>query len=114
MHENRRWQLNQSANGEPLMISGDKHFDPPKAGMLVYAHNVKEMQDYWIEVCLNATKTGFVDGCFSDSSQPGTHGTEKYLDKSDSAAFEAGKIETMAKVTPAFEGIAGKPYAGST
>ena len=26
-------------------------------GMLVYAHNVVEMRDYWIATCINATQT---------------------------------------------------------
>ena len=114
MRAHRPWQLNQSANGQAVMVSGDKHFNPPKSGMFVYAHNVKEMQDYWIEVCLNATKTPFVDGCFSDSSQPGSHKTGNYLNKKDEAAYEAGKVATMSKVTAAFGGKAGKPYTGST
>ena len=31
--------------------------DTALQGMLVYAHNVAEMRDYWISTCINATKT---------------------------------------------------------
>ena len=36
---------------------------------------------------LNATRTGLVDGCFSDSSQPDSHGTGNHLNATDRAAF---------------------------
>ena len=68
MHAHRAWQLNDSKTGRPVLAPGDKHFNPPKDGMLVFAHNVPAMQTFWIDTCLNATRTGLVDGCFSDSA----------------------------------------------
>lgn len=43
---------------------------------------VADMRAYWKAVCLNATATGFVDGCFSDSSENNTHGKLVVLDNS--------------------------------
>merc|ERR1712124_125265 len=100
-----------SKTGKPFYTSGDKHFNPPKSGMLVFDHANPEVQSWWANVCLNFTKTGVVDGCFSDSSQPGTHGTKKALNSTDAAAFEAGKVKTMTTVTAALGGKAGKPFA---
>jgi hypothetical protein len=108
------WWLHVSKTGKPFYTGGDRHFNPPKKGMLVFDHSKPQVQSWWAGVCLNATKGGYVDGCFSDSSQPGTHGTQRVLDAKDQAAFEAGKVKTMTKITTAFGGTAGQPYAGST
>eukprot|EP00039_Didymoeca_costata_P015923 m.277406 g.277406 ORF g.277406 m.277406 type:complete len:381 (-) comp16306_c0_seq14:759-1901(-) len=108
------WQIRDSWTGQPAKLSGDKHFNPPKGGLLGFNHANSDMRDYWKAVCINATQTGFVDGCFSDSSQNATHGTEKHLNASDDQAFEAGKIQTMSEMTQFFGGAAGKPYEGST
>lgn len=109
-----QWWLHVSQTGKPFYTGGDSHFNPPKKGMLVFDHSQPEVQSWWAGVCLNATKGGYVDGCFSDSSQPGSHGTEKVLDAKDKAAFEAGKVKTMATVTASLGGAAGQPFAGST
>merc|ERR1712091_551221 len=78
--------------------------------MLAFNHGNSDFRDFWKSVCFDATQSGFVDGCFSDSSQPGSHGTSKYLNASDNAIFEKGKIQTMTEVTAAFGGLAGHPY----
>lgn len=109
----KEWLYN-SYTGQPVRESGDKTFNPPPGGMLVWNHGLKEVQTFWKDTCLNATKTGFVDGCFSDSSQPGSHGTGKALNDSAQIVYEAGKVKTMSEVTAAFGGEAGKPFAGST
>lgn len=114
MNAHPAWQLHDSKTGEAVHTGGDKHFNPPKSGMLVYNHAAVGMREYWKAVCINATKTGFVDGCFSDSSQPGSHKTSKYLNSTDNAAFEAGKVQTMTEMTAHFGVTAGAPYAGST
>lgn len=108
------FELHDSTTGKPVLTSGDKHFNPPKGGMLVYNHADEGMRDFWFDVCLNATKDGSVDGCFSDSSQPGSHKTSTHLNAADEAAFEDGKVATMSRVTKAFGGTPGKPYKGST
>jgi hypothetical protein len=105
--------LHDKKTGKPLKLSGDKHFDPPKDGMLVFNHANADLREFWKEVCSNATASGVVDGCFSDSSCNGTHGTSKHLNASTNAAFEAGKVQTMAEVTSMFGGQAGKAFKGS-
>lgn len=72
------------------------------------------MLQFWTDVCLKAVATGVVDGCFSDSSQPETHGTAKHLNASYNTEFEAGKVLTMSGLTSHFNGSPGKPYTGST
>merc|ERR1712080_84731 len=81
--------------------------------MLVFDHAKLEVQKFWTSVCLDAVATGFVDGCFSDSSQPGSHGTSKFLNQTDNAAFESGKVNMMTEIIKHFGGIAGKPYQGN-
>lgn len=107
------WQLKDSKTGRPVLAPGDHHFNPPQKGMLVFDHGVAELREYWAGVCMNATATGLVDGCFSDSSDPGTHGTVHHLSVAANARFEAGKVMTMSNLTTFFGGEAGKPYAGS-
>ena len=54
--------------------------------------------------------TGVVDGCFSDSSEVGSHNTGRALNRTYNLSFEAGKVTTMAEATKRFGGAAGKPY----
>ena len=72
--------------------TGDRTFDPPKDGMPVFDHGNPDVREWWKSACINATLTGYVDGCFSDSSQPHTHDTERHLNAADDAKFEAGKV----------------------
>jgi hypothetical protein len=106
--------LHDKNTGLPLKLSGDKHFDPPKDGMLVFNHANAAVRKFWKGVCTNATASGVVDGCFSDSSCNATHKTSTHLNASMNDAFEAGKVQTMSEVTADFGGEAGKPYKGST
>jgi len=113
MHASPQFALNDSFSHKPVLAPGDKTFNPPKAGMLVFDHSSAGLREYWKSVCINATQTGFVDGCFSDSSQASSHGTSRHLNAADNAAYEAGKIQTMTELTEFFGGEAGQPYAGS-
>lgn len=108
------WWLYDSFTHQPVRCGGDPHFNPPKNGMLAFDHAKPEVGAWWQGVCTAAVQSGSVDGCFSDSSQNNTHGTDKHLNASDTLAFEKGKIETMSTVTAQFGGTAGKPYTGST
>jgi len=113
------WWLRESQSGKPFYAYGDKHFNPTNTSirpqMLVFDHSKLDVQSWWEGVCVNATRTGVVDGCFSDSSTPGgSHGTPKVLNATDQEAFEAGKVKTMTSVTAALGGTAGQPFAGST
>jgi hypothetical protein len=82
--------------------------------MLIFDHARASVREFWKGVCYNATATGFVDGCFSDSSQPMTHGTSSHLNVTDEAKYEAGKVQTMTEIVAKFGGQAGKPYGDST
>jgi hypothetical protein len=97
-------------DGKPVRASGDSHFDPPKEGMLVFNHGLADLRELWKSECINATLSGYVDGCFSDSSDPDTHGTDDKLNASTKAAFENGKVQTMSEMTAYFGGAAGQPY----
>ena len=68
------------------------------------------MRQFWLDVCFKAVATGLVDGCFSDSSEVGSHGTTGALNRTANATYEAGKVTTMAEATKRFGGEAGKPY----
>jgi len=118
MHEeylkHEDWWLRRSDNGEPFYTMGDRHFNPPKGGMLVFDHSKEAVRDFWRDTCLAAVKTGYVDGCFSDSSDVGTHKTGTVLNATANATFEQGKVTTMSEVTAAFGGQPGKPFEGST
>lgn len=107
------YQLKDSTTGDAVHLGGDKHFDPPKAGMLAFDHSKEDCRQYWVSACINATKTGVVDGCFSDSSEVDSHKTAHYLNEKDHAAFEFGKVQSMSTLTAYFGGKAGEPYAGS-
>jgi len=72
--------------------SGDKHFKPPAKGMLVFDHAKPAVRDFWLDICTKAVASGVVDGCFSDSSEVGSHGTNKFLNASYSKAYEVGKV----------------------
>ena len=70
--------------GAPFYTSGDKHFNPPEEGMLVFDDSKPEVRSFWLDVCFKAVATGLVDGCFSDSSEVGSHGTESALNRTAS------------------------------
>lgn len=59
----------------------------------VYDFSQRDAQDLWIEDCVNATKTGFVDGCFADrvmdASPCCSNGTDD-----PAAALRLAKCET--------------------
>jgi hypothetical protein len=96
--------------GSPFYTTGDRHFNPPEEGMLVFDDSQQVVRDFWLNVCFKAVSTGLVDGCFSDSSQVGSHGVGTALDKAANATYEAGKVATMTEATKRFGGVAGQPY----
>jgi len=58
------WWLKKK-DGSVCRISGDWGF-PNHTDMLVFDFAQKDVRDFWASECLNMTKTGVVDGCFSD------------------------------------------------
>lgn len=53
-------------HGKVVRIPGDKSFPQPKDGMLVFDFAQADVRAFWISECINATQSGYVDGCFSD------------------------------------------------
>ena len=100
--EHTEWWLRDSNDSQPVYCPGDKHFNPPKGGMLAFDHANPAVRSWWESVCLKAVASGVVDGCFSDSSQPDTHGTGRWLNASYHDKFEQGKVDTMAALTTKF------------
>ena len=99
-----------SAAGAPFYTSGDKHFNPPEEGMLVFDDAQEAVREFWLDACFKAVATGLVDGCFSDSSEVGSHKTGSAMNRTFNASYEAGKVTTMTEATGRFGGVAGKPY----
>ncbi|XP_065830203.1 uncharacterized protein [Oscarella lobularis] len=58
----------RNASGDPVRIPGDHSFKQPKDGMLVFDFSKQAGRDFWASDCINATKTGYIDGCFADRS----------------------------------------------
>ena len=57
----------RDAGGKPVKMSGGGH-----DGMDVFDFGSARMRQLFIEECVNATRTGFVDGCFADRAVDGT------------------------------------------
>lgn len=66
------------------------------AGMPIYNFIHDEIQDLWGSECYNATKTGYVDGCFSDRAVDGVPLGGVAPDVA--AAYNAGHIEAHRKL----------------
>lgn len=99
-----------SSIGAPFYTSGDRHFNPPEQGMLVFDDSKAEVRNFWLNACFKAVATGLVDGCFSDSSEVGSHKTGSALNKTANASYESGKVATMTEATARFGGTAGQRY----
>ena len=57
----------KDAGGAPVKMSGGGH-----DGMDVFDFGSARMRQLFVEECINATRTGFVDGCFADRAVDGT------------------------------------------
>ena len=57
-------------DGQPCHMNGDSSF-PNHTNMLVFDFAQAAVRDFWASECINVTKTGFVDGCFSDRAVGG-------------------------------------------
>ena len=58
----------RNASGDPVRMHGDHSFKQPKEGMLVFDFSKQAGRDFWASDCINATKTGYIDGCFADKA----------------------------------------------
>jgi len=62
--EHPKWWMKNKTGGVCRM-NGDGSF-PNHTNMLVFDFAQEEVRDFWMSECINMTKTGYVDGCFSD------------------------------------------------
>lgn len=95
----------------------------PWSNCHIYDHSKQFVRDYWRDLCLDLTATGFIDGCGADFSALeanawGTHNTQyiasKYhLDDKTAEAWNDGHRQMMVETTAALgEGgfLIGKDY----
>jgi hypothetical protein len=69
------WAVPSGKNdGKPCLMNGDSTF-PNHTNMLVFDFSKEEVRNFWASECINMTKTGYVDGCFSDRAvgEPACH-----------------------------------------
>ena len=62
VRNNPEWLLKNNTSGYVYDHYANNH---------IYDHSKQAVQDYWIEICLNATATGWADGCFGDYASMG-------------------------------------------
>jgi len=55
----------KKTDGSVCRLSGDGSF-PNHTNMLAFDFAQSAVRDFWANECLSVTKTGYVDGCFSD------------------------------------------------
>lgn len=58
-------QWTKKSNGDVIYMKGDSTF-PNHTGMVTFDFAQEEVRNFWISECINATLSGYVDGCFSD------------------------------------------------
>lgn len=62
VRDNPEWLLKNNTSGFVYDHYANNH---------VYDQSQQVVQDYWIDICLNATATGWADGCFGDYASMG-------------------------------------------
>ena len=73
----------------------------------VYDHSQPEVRQYWTEMCLNMTASGFIDGCGADFSGSGLNNwnntavLQKHLSLDTAVAWIAGHRQMMLDTTGA-------------
>jgi hypothetical protein len=95
----------------------------PWSNCHIYDYTKQYVRDYWRDLCLNLTSTGFIDGCGADFSaleknRWGTHTTQYiasayHLDDTTAEAWNDGHRQMMVETTEALgEGgfLIGKDY----
>jgi hypothetical protein len=83
--------LLQNSSGLPALASG--------SGCHVFDHTKPMVRSYWIQMCLNATKSGFIDGCGADASFQNAH--KWHLSPETAALWQIGHETTMRQTTAA-------------
>ena len=64
------WWARDATTGKVCRQNGDRTF-PNHTGMLSFDFAQSAVRDFWASECVNMTRTGVVDGCFSDRSVGG-------------------------------------------
>eukprot|EP00118_Oscarella_pearsei_P025517 m.308315 g.308315 ORF g.308315 m.308315 type:complete len:351 (+) comp43746_c0_seq1:72-1124(+) len=84
----------KNASGDPVRIPGDGTFKQPKDGMLVFDFSQDDVRKFWASDCLNATKTGYIDGCFADRANEESF-RQNNLTTEKAKAYAAGHVEVL-------------------
>ena len=88
-----------------VRLHGDKHFPQPQDGMLVFDMANPVARALWASECVNMTRTGYVDGCFSDRSTQTPPGA--------SAAYTAGHLKVHQALQQQLGGVGGGPLVAN-
>jgi hypothetical protein len=92
MHEeflkHEEWWVKDN-KGKTCRMSGDGTF-PNHTNMLSFDFTQAAARDFWASECVNMTKTGFVDGCFSDRAAPTN---DPHCTLPNKTAFEAAHTQ---------------------
>ena len=94
----------KNASGLPVRIPGDHTFKQPKDGMLVFDFGQAAVRDFWASDCINATKTGYVDGCFADRAKESTF-PGNTLSPETLAAYEDGHVKVLLELQKGVPGV---------
>ncbi len=76
-------------DGKPCLMNGDPSF-PNHTDLLAFDFSQAAVRDFWSSVCVNLTRTGFVDGCFSDRAAASMSCSE---DPDYLTAYNAGHLQ---------------------
>lgn len=87
------WWL-RNTSGDPVRIPGDHSFKQPKDGMLVFDFSQQEVRNFWSSDCINATKTGYIEGCFADRANEDTF-MKNNLTKDKEEAYSKGHVQVL-------------------
>ncbi|XP_062514276.1 uncharacterized protein LOC134189897 isoform X2 [Corticium candelabrum] len=87
------WWL-KNASGDPVHIPGDGSFKQPKEGMLVFDFSQEEVRNFWLSDCINATKTGSIEGCFADRAGEDSF-KKNSLTKDKEEAYSKGHVQVL-------------------
>ena len=72
--------------------------------MLVFDFGQAVVRDFWASDCINATKTGYVDGCFADRA--GESGFQhNTLSPETEAAYKAGHVKVLQQLQASVPGV---------
>ena len=89
-------------NGVVVRQSGDKSFPQPPNGMLVYDFREEDVIQFFIDKCINMTKSKWIDGCFVDRANQNLDSSQfnNYsFSDNDKTYFKNGHDYMLSKLT---------------